>query len=76
VIFNERLPRKEEGYKPGTGSAPPGLTMEINSFISSEYSVPSDAKISKAEEWAEEIGQQPIPVPANGMCQFVAQLTL
>jgi hypothetical protein len=38
--------------------------MEINCL---ECSVPSDAKIANAEEWAEEIGQQPIPVPANEM---------
>jgi hypothetical protein len=73
-ILTNDFQEKKEGYEPGTGSAPPGLTMEINCFISSECSVPSDAKIANAEERAEEIGQQPIPVPANGMCQFVTQV--
>jgi hypothetical protein len=31
--------------------------MEIKCFMSSECSVPSDAKIANAEEWAEEIGR-------------------
>ena len=55
--INDRLTRRQESYEPGTGSAPPGLTMEINCFIRSEYSVPSDAKIANAKEWAEEIGR-------------------
>jgi len=31
--------------------------MEINCLVSSGCSVPSDAKIANAEEWAEEIGR-------------------
>jgi hypothetical protein len=56
-ILTNDFQEKKEGYEPGTGSGPPGLTMEINSFISSECSVPSDAKIANTEEWAEEIGR-------------------